>query len=78
MPETPFDRDILRKTVIWKMPFGKFEGRLIADLPAFYLEWFKTKGFPDGKLGAVMETVYEIKLNGLEEILVKLKKMQGM
>ena len=57
------------------MPFGKYEGRILADLPISYLEWFKRKGgFPKGKLGVLMETVYEIKLNGLEEILWELKK----
>ncbi len=57
------------------MPFGKYNGTLISDLPVSYLEWFKRKGgFPKGKLGVLLETVYEIKLNGLEEILYKLKK----
>lgn len=57
------------------MPFGKYEGRILADLPISYLEWFKRKGgFPKGKLGVLMETVYEIKLNWLEEILWELKK----
>ena len=57
------------------MPFGKYEGRILADLPISNLEWFKRKGgFPKGKLGVLMETVYEIKLNGLEEILWELKK----
>lgn len=58
-----------------KMPFGKYEGRLIADLPVSYLEWFHRQGsFPKGKIGKLMATVYEIKLNGLEEILTELKK----
>lgn len=58
------------------MPFGKYQGRLLSDLPVSYLEWFKRKGgFPKGKLGVLLETVYEIKLNGLDEILHKLKKL---
>ncbi len=58
------------------MPFGKYSGTLLSDLPVSYLEWFKRKGgFPKGKLGVLLETVYEIKLNGLEEILYKLKKL---
>ncbi len=57
------------------MPFGKYKGRKICDLPTFYLEWFKTQGFPKGKLGEMLETAYEIKTNGLEEILVQLKRM---
>lgn len=68
--------EILLETVKMKMPFGKFSGTLLSDLPVSYLEWFKRKGgFPKGKLGVLLETVYEIKLNGLEEILYKLKKL---
>lgn len=67
--------ELLPELVKMKMPFGKYEGRILADLPISYLEWFKRKGgFPKGKLGVLMETVYEIKLNGLEEILWELKK----
>jgi uncharacterized protein (DUF3820 family) len=66
---------ILKDIVRTKMPFGRFEGRLVCDLPVSYLEWFVRKGgFPKGKLGILLETVYEIKLNGLEEIIQKLKK----
>lgn len=67
--------EILRDIVIIKMPFGRFEGTLISDLPVSYLEWFKRKEFPKGKLGVLMETVYEIKLNGLEDLLYQLKRM---
>ena len=66
---------ILKQIVTVKMPFGKFSGRLLCDLPIEYLEWFKRKGgFPKGKLGIQLDTVYEIKLNGLEEIIRELKK----
>lgn len=57
-----------------KMPFGKFKGRLLCDLPEPYLVWFKQQGFPDGKLGMLLESLYEIKLNGLEYLLDQLKK----
>lgn len=57
------------------MPFGRFAGKLLADLPVSYLEWFARKGFPQGKLGMQLQTVYEIKINGLEEIIYKLKKL---
>lgn len=67
--------EILTGLVKTDMPFGKYKGRKICDLPTFYLEWFKTQGFPKGKLGEMLETVYEIKTNGLEEILVQLKRM---
>ncbi len=49
-----------------RMPFGKFEGTHLIDLPEPYLVWFKQQGFPQGKLGRQMALVYEIKLNGLE------------
>ena len=66
---------ILKQIVTVKMPFGKFSGRLLCDLPIEYLEWFKRKGgFPKGKLGIQLDTVYEIKLNGLEEIIRELKR----
>jgi len=70
------DPKLLLELVKMQMPFGKYKGTLLSDLPVFYLEWFKRKGgFPKGKLGVLLETVYEIKLNGLEEILYKLKKL---
>jgi len=49
-----------------KMPFGKFAGRLLVDLPEPYLVWFRQQGFPDGELGTMLECMYEVKLNGLE------------
>ncbi len=67
------DPEILKATVNTKMPFGKYKGTLICDLPVSYLEWFKRKGFPSGKLGMMLETVYDIKINGLDEILGKIK-----
>lgn len=50
------------------MPFGKYEGRLIIDLPEDYLVWFAGQGFPEGKVGRMMRAVYEFKLNGLESL----------
>ncbi|MEL6254767.1 MAG: DUF3820 family protein [Bacteroidota bacterium] len=67
------DRQILIDLVTKKMPFGKYSGRLLCDLPVHYLEWFQRKGFPEGKLGMQLSTLYEIKINGLSEILYKLK-----
>ncbi|WEK36966.1 MAG: DUF3820 family protein [Candidatus Pseudobacter hemicellulosilyticus] len=66
---------LLRETVTMKMPFGKYKDTLLCDLPVSYLEWFQRKGFPSGKLGMLLATVYEIKINGLSEILMKLKRM---
>lgn len=67
--------EILKELLLTKMPFGKYKNRIIADLPAYYLEWFSTKGFPAGKLGHLLATAHEIKSNGLDEILFHLKKM---
>ena len=56
-----------------KMPFGKYKGYFICDLPVSYLEWFQERGFPKGKLGMLLATMYEIKLNGLMYLLEPLK-----
>ena len=79
MPEQPPqgpDPQILMDLVRVKMPFGKYAGRLLCDLPVHYLEWFQRKGFPAGKLGMQLSTLYEIKTNGLGGILEKLKRMR--
>ncbi len=57
-----------------KMPFGKYKNTILFDLPTFYLEWFHKKGFPKGKLGMQLATVYEIKINGLEQLIYDLQK----
>lgn len=66
----------LLKLVSTKMPFGKYEGTLISDLPVSYLEWFARKGFPTGKLGELLSICLTIKSNGLEHILYELKRIQ--
>jgi uncharacterized protein len=48
------------------MPFGKYAGSRLVDLPEPYVVWFSQKGFPEGELGELLRTVYEIKVNGLE------------
>ena len=68
--------EILKELVTNKMPFGKYKGQILCDLPAYYLEWFAAKGFPPGKLGMQLATVYEIKTNGLGEILEGLKRLK--
>jgi uncharacterized protein (DUF3820 family) len=65
--------DILREICVVKMPFGKYEGTVLADLPVSYLEWFHRKGMPAGKLGMQLSTIYEIKLNGLMDLLIPLR-----
>ena len=57
-----------------KMPFGKYKGRFLIDLPEHYIVWYKNKGFPNGKLGQQMELVYELQLNGLEDIVRKIQR----
>ena len=49
-----------------RMPFGKYTGRLLIDLPEPYVVWFSQNGYPRGKLGEMLKLVYEIKVNGLE------------
>ncbi|WP_069131553.1 DUF3820 family protein [Rhodohalobacter halophilus] len=69
-----FDRTFLYKLVIAEMPFGQFKGRKITSLPVHYLEWFHRNGFPKGVLGQQLATMYEIKTNGLDDILDPIKK----
>ncbi len=72
------DPELLVQLVTMEMPFGKYKGIKLDDLPMFYLEWFQRNGFPKGKLGILLETIYEIKLNGLESLLEPLKnKLRG-
>ena len=58
------------------MPFGKYKGTLICDLPDHYLEWFAREGFPKGKLGVQLQTMHEIALNGLRGLLLPIKAMK--
>ncbi len=75
LPEIPQPNpELLKQLVTIQMPFGKYKSTLLCDIPVFYLEWFRRKGFPKGKLGVLLETIYEIKLNGLEELLEPLKR----
>ena len=68
------DSKILIEIIQTKMPFGKYKGTLICDLPVYYLEWLHNKGFPQGKLGMLLGTAYEIKINGLTALLAQVKK----
>ena len=56
-----------------KMPYGKFKGRYLIDLPEHYIVWYNNKGFPNGKLGDQLRLVYELQLNGLEDLVRKLR-----
>lgn len=70
------DLTILSDLVKMKMPFGKYKDWVLCNLPESYLVWFSNKGFPKGRLGMLLQTMYEIKLNGLEYLLEPIKKMK--
>jgi uncharacterized protein len=65
--------EILKELVNMRMPYGKYKGKFICDLPEYYLVWYESNGFPAGKMGILLSTMYEIKLNGLEYLLKPLK-----
>ena len=56
-----------------EMPYGKYQGRLIADLPGHYLNWFAREGFPRGELGALLALMHELDHNGLSSLLDPLR-----
>ena len=65
---------ILKEICDVRMPFGKYKETVLADLPISYLEWFmRNGGFPQGKLGMQLSTIYEIKLNGLMDLLAPIR-----
>ncbi len=68
------DQKSLSDAINQVMPFGKYAGRKLLQLPEPYLVWFYGKGFPEGKLGEQLALMYEVKLNGLEEMLQPLLK----
>lgn len=68
------DPQDLQRLVTTRMPFGKYEGRLLADLPGAYLAWFARKGFPAGQLGQLLALALEIDHNGLSALLDPLRK----
>ena len=68
------DPAILKELVTVTMPFGKYQGRLLADVPEEYLLWLQGKGLPAGRLGQQLALLYEIKLNGLESLLTPLRQ----
>lgn len=65
--------DLLR-LVSLEMPYGKYKGRLIADLPGHYLAWFAREGFPPGEIGRLLALMHEIDHNGLGQLLAPLRK----
>lgn len=68
------DPELLELLVTREMPFGRYKGRLIADLPSPYLGWFAREGFPPGQLGRLLALMYEIDHNNLKGLLVPLRR----
>ena len=68
-----FETEDLLEVATMEMPFGKYRGRALIDLPEPYLLWFQEKGFPQGRLGMLMTLCLEIKINGLEHLIKPLR-----
>jgi uncharacterized protein (DUF3820 family) len=66
--------ELLIRLARTRMPFGKYKGRLLIDLPERYIVWFSQQGFPEGQLGDMLRIIYEIKLNGLEYLFKPLRE----
>jgi len=73
---THINPQLLVDLVSVRMPFGKYKGRILCDLPEPYLTWFHQKGFPPGEIGIQLSALYEIKLNGLEYLLKPMREKQ--
>ncbi|AHV91304.1 DUF3820 family protein [Bordetella holmesii] len=67
------DPELLNELVRREMPFGKYQGRLIADLPGHYLTWFARNGFPKGEIGRLLAVMHELDHNGLRPLLDPLR-----
>ena len=68
------NKKFLVKMAHTKMPFGKYKGYFLIDIPEYYYSWFSQKGFPQGTLGQMMEQMYDIKINGLESIIKNIQR----
>jgi len=76
-PTRPMQPEDLELLVTREMPFGKHKGRIIADLPGNYLNWFAREGFPKGEIGRLLALMQEIDHNGLKEILTPLRQQKA-
>ncbi len=68
------NHEYLIKLAHTKMPYGKYKGRYLIELPEYYIVWYNNKGFPEGKLGDMLRLVYELKLNGLEDLIRNIQR----
>lgn len=68
----------LQRLVTLTMPYGKYKGRVIADLPGHYLNWFAREGFPQGELGRLLQLMQEIDHNGLSDLLKPLRAQSSL
>jgi uncharacterized protein (DUF3820 family) len=73
MEHATADPAVLLKLAKTRMPFGRYKGRLLIDLPKPYVIWFAKKGFPEGELGRMLNTLYQVKMNGLEYLFKPLR-----
>ena len=73
MEDATPDPAVLLKLAKTRMPFGRYKGRLLIDLPKPYVIWFAKKGFPEGELGRMLKILYEVKMNGLEYLFKPLR-----
>ena len=67
----------LQLLVSCEMPYGKYKGRLLADLPGHYLGWFAREGFPKGELGSLLALMYELDHNALRDLLTPLRRQRA-
>ena len=70
--------EALEKLVLMKMPFGKYAGHALAELPGNYLAWFAREGFPKGDLGQLLELMYTLDHNGLRGLLAPIQQSHGL
>ncbi|AUC79110.1 hypothetical protein CW736_06815 [Nonlabens sp. MB-3u-79] len=74
MEEPLFDHNLLIEMAWYKMPFGAHKGKFLSEVPESYYIWFRRQGFPTGKLGNYMQTVFDMKVNGIEGMLREIRR----
>lgn len=72
------DKEVLIKLANTPMPYGRYKGRVIIDLPGPYLVWFAREGFPEGEIGQLLALAHEIDLNGLKGLITPLKNINSV